>query len=104
MIDDGAHHLLGDRTIGVEIFVAGAALIERRVDVGDLATRYDRQHAVTSGARLHRNQRIDFLLKNQRVCGFLSAGRARAVIGNLKLYLFAENAASRIDLINGQFG
>ena len=28
---------------------------------------------------------------------------ARAVIGNLKLYLFAENAASRIDLINGQF-
>ena len=104
MVDDGAHHLLRHGAICVEIFVAGAAFIERRVDVGDLAARDDRQHAVAGRTGLHRNQHVDFFLEDQRVCGFLSAGRTRAVIGNLDLHLLAENAASCIDFVGGQLG
>ena len=65
------------------------SFVKGRVDVGDMSLADSRQAGVARRARLHRDQRVDLLLVDERIEGLLGAGRARSVVRHFKLQLSA---------------
>ena len=100
----GGDLLFGHPGVDEQIGVAGFALVERGVDVGDVALRDDRQAGIARRAGLHGDDGVDLLLEDQGIEGLLRAGRTGGVVGDLQGELPAEHAASGIDLVDRQFG
>ena len=102
IVDDRRHLLLGHPGVDVQIFVAGMPFVEGGVDIGDAPLADGGQAGVARRARLHRDQRVDLLLIDERVERLLGAGRARSVVGDFERKLAAEHAAGGVDLVDGE--
>jgi hypothetical protein len=102
IVDDRRDLLVWHPGIHIHVAIARVPFIKGRIDERNPASRHARQPRIARRTRFRRDQDIDLLVEDERIVCLLATGGATAIVGGFDADLTPENAALRIDFIDGE--